>query len=342
MTSSLRFLLLLSISVPALAACSGQTPPPNIRYDSASFTPSVITSAPPKPVEVVRIREPLPLPGQLKPPRSAKTKPEAAPPTARVDAANKAALEEPTSHGYINAIQVFPFTEGALYHLYTAPEEVSDLALQRGEKLVSIAAGDTVRWVVGNTTSGAGANSQVHILVKPFASGLKTNLVITTDRRIYHLDLESTDKTYMAAVSWTYPEDQLFALKQQNAQAEAAAPVDTGVALGNLHFRYAITGDNPPWRPLRAFDDGSKVYIEFPARIDQGEAPPLFVVGANGGNALVNYRVRGDYYIVDQLFAAAELRLGENPQQIVRISRTDTVRKSDAGNGRAGFAEYPR
>ena len=342
MNSSLRFSLLLSISVPALAACSSQTPPPNIRYDSASFTPAVIASAPPKPVEVVRLPEPLPLPGQLKPPPSTHTKPEAASPTARVDAANKAALEEPTSHGYINAIQVFPFTEGALYHLYTAPEEVSDLALQPGEKLVSIAAGDTVRWVVGNTTSGAGAKSQVHILVKPFASGLKTNLVITTDRRIYHLDLDSTDKTYMAAVSWTYSEDQLFALKQQNAAAEAAAPIDNGVALGNLHFRYAITGDNPPWRPLRAFDDGSKVYIEFPERIDQGEAPPLFVVGANGGNALVNYRVRGNYYIVDQLFAAAELRLGESPQQVVRISRTDAVRTSDTINNRAGFAEYPR
>lgn len=341
MNSSFRLSLLLSISLPALVACSGQTPPPNIRYDSASFAPAVIAAAPPKAVDVVRVPEPLPLPGQLKPPPSAHTKPEAASPTARVDAANKAALEEPTSHGYINAIQVFPFTEGALYRLYTAPEEVSDLALQPGEKLVSIAAGDTVRWVVGNTTSGASANSQVHILVKPFAAGLKTNLVITTDRRIYHLDLESTDKTYMAAVSWTYPEDQLFALKQQNAQAEAAAPVDTGVALGSLHFRYAITGDNPPWRPLRAFDDGSKVYIEFPERIGQGEAPPLFVVGANGGNALVNYRVRGNYYIVDQLFAAAELRLGENPQQVVRISRTDAVQTSDAGN-RAGFAEYPR
>ena len=87
--------------------------------------------------------------------------------------------------------------------------------------------------------------------------------------------------------------------------------IDTGVALDNLNFRYAISGDDPPWRPVRAFDDGSKVYIEFPDRIDQGEAPPLFVVGADGGSELVNYRVRGNYYIVDRLFAAAELRLGE-------------------------------
>src|SRR3546814_11064007 len=81
--------------------------------------------------------------------------------------------------------------------------------------------------------------------------------------------------------------------------------------------------DDPPWRPVRAWDDGSKVYIEFPARLDQGEAPPLFVVGPLGDNQLVNYRVSGNHYVVDRLFAAAELRLGEDPQQVVRISRAD-------------------
>jgi type IV secretion system protein VirB9 len=155
-------------------------------------------------------------------------------------------------------------------------------------------------------------------------------MVITTDRRTYHLALESTDSTAMAALSWTYPEDQLIALKAQNEKADANAPVASGLALENLHFRYAITGDSPPWRPVRAFDDGSKVYIEFPSRIDQGETPPLFVVGPNGDNELVNYRVRRNYYIVDRLFSAAELRLGQDPQQVVRISRDDAVQTDDA------------
>ena len=202
---------------------------------------------------------------------------------------------------------------------------MTDIALQPGETLTAVSAGDTVRWIVGDTTSGSGDAKQVHILVKPFAPGLTTNLVITTDRRSYHLQLESTERTAMAAISWTYPQDRLFALQRQNAQADAAAPLATGLAVENLKFRYAIAGDNPPWRPLRAFDDSSKVYIEFPARIDQGEAPPLFVVGPDGDNQLVNYRVRGNYYIVDRLFAAAELRMGTDPQQVVRISRTDGV-----------------
>lgn len=80
----------------------------------------------------------------------------------------------------------------------------------------------------------------------------------------------------------------------------------------------------PPFRKsARIFDDTNKVYIQFPERLDQGDAPPLFVVGSNGENQLVNYRVNGSYYIVDRLFAAAELRLGTKPQQVVRITRTD-------------------
>ena len=112
-------------------------------------------------------------------------------------------------------IQIYPYSEGALYRLYAAPQEVSDIALQPGENLTAISAGDTTRWVVGDTTSGSGATKQVHILVKPFAANLRTNLVITTDRRSYHLQLESTDRTYMAAISWTYPQDGLVTEKPE-------------------------------------------------------------------------------------------------------------------------------
>jgi type IV secretion system protein VirB9 len=325
-----RSALVLTVSALALTACAGRERPPSIRYDDAQMKPAALAPEPPKPVEVVEVPTPLALPGQLQPPPQP-APPDNRPPRARVDAANRAALHEPVRDGWIDAIQIYPYTPGALYRLYAAPEQVSDIGLQPGEQLVSIAAGDTVRWVVGDTSSGAGETKQIHILVKPFAPDLRTNLVIATDRRTYHLALESTAQTSMAAISWTYPMDRLVILKQQNAQAEEVRPIDQGLALERLQFRYAITGDNPPWRPIRAFDDGSKVYIEFPARIDQGEAPPLFVVGPTGETELVNYRVRGNYYIVDRLFGAAELRLGQDPQQVVRISRSDSTAQATDG-----------
>jgi type IV secretion system protein VirB9 len=317
------------IFLPAmlLAACTHNQLPPTITYDSDSLKPAKMLPEPPKPVRIVTIPQPLPLPGQLVPIPSAET-PDKHTPAERIATATRAATQEPTASGFINAMQVFPYVEGALYHLYAAPEMVSDITLQPGEQLSAISAGDIVRWVIGNTTSGSGAGRQVHVIVKPTAPGLHTDMVIATDRRTYHLKLDSTTSTSMAAVSWTYPQDQLFALQVQNRQAEAAAPVAHGLDLDHLHFRYAITGDNPPWRPVRAFDDGNKVYIEFRGRLDQGESPPLFVVGPKGDSELVNYRVSGNHYIVDQLFAAAELRLGADPQQVVRISRTDGVERA--------------
>ncbi len=82
------------------------------------------------------------------------------------------------------------------------------------------------------------------------------------------------------------------------------------------------SGDKPVWRPLRAFDDGRQTFIEFPPSLAQGEAPPLFLVGADKKAELVNYRISGRFYIVDRLFDTAELRLGLKKQQIVRIART--------------------
>lgn len=248
-------------------------------------------------------------------------------PTSRVQSANRAALREPSRAGYINAVQVYPYSEGALYRLYAAPERVTDIALQPGETITAVAAGDTVRWTVGDTTSGSGETRRTHILVKPFSAGLRTNLVITTDRRVYHLQLESTGSTAIAALSWTYPQDELIALRRASAVAEAAAPVASGLAVESLRFGYTIGGDHPPWRPLRAFDDGRQTFIEFPPTIAQGEAPPLFVLGERGGAELVNYRMSGRYYVVDRLFERAELRLGADRQSVVRISRDDAGRR---------------
>jgi len=244
-----------------------------------------------------------------------------------VAVANRRALLEPSGAGFVNAVQVYPWSEGALYRLFTAPGLVSDIALQPGEGLVSVATGDTTRWVIGDTTSGAGAARRTHILVKPIAQGLRTNLVITTDRRVYLLALESASGQGMAAISWTYPQDELIALKSAEAPALAAAPVAEGVAVDRLNFNYRIEGDRVSWTPVRAFDDGMRTFIEFPPSIGTGEIPPLFVIGSSGRAELVNYRQSGRYYVVDRLFSAAELRIGEKHQLVVRIVRADAKRR---------------
>lgn len=328
MKTQIRIYVLPLILSAILATISGCTthgkPPPDITLDepvAAHALPEL-----PKPIEVVEVPKPLPLPEQLKILGSMpdeKPAMESPDEKARVARANAEARVAPSREGYINAIQVWPYTDGALYQLYTSPGRVTVITLQQGEELVTVSAGDTVRWIVGDTASGAGASLRVNILVKPTRVGLKTNLVITTNRRTYLLEMSSTPQAWMASASWDYPKDRMLALQKQAQQAQAAAPVDSGLSLEQIKFRYAITGDSPPWKPLRAFDDGERVYIQFPAGIAQGELPPLFVIGQQGDGQLVNYRFRSPYYVVDRLFGAAELRLGADKAVVVRIERTD-------------------
>lgn len=326
MNRSFRFYALPLILL-ALAGCVSRGKlPPTISFDEPVQAQPL--PEPPMLMEVVAVPEPLALPAQLKPLPEANAvpmAPESANEKVRVSRANAEARIAPTREGYVNAIQVWPFTDGALYQVYAAPGRVTVVSLQPGEELVTVAAGDTVRWIVGDTSSGSGDALRVNVLVKPIRSSLKTNLVITTSRRTYLLELTSTQKTWMASVSWNYPKDQMLALQRQAQAASAGAPVDTGLSLEKIRFRYAVSGSNPPWKPLRAFDDGEKVYIQLPAGIAQGELPPLFVIGAQGDGQLVNYRFRPPYYIVDRLFGAAELRLGGDGGDAVRIERTDGV-----------------
>lgn len=244
-----------------------------------------------------------------------------------VHSATRSATVEPAASGFVSGAQVYPYSEGTIFQAYAAPGLVTDIVLQPGESLIAVASGDTARWVIGDTTSGSGEIRQTHVLVKPFSAGLTTNLVITTDRRAYHVRLVSTSATALSSMRWTYPQDELLALRCKADAAQAAAPIASGLAIEQLNFNYAISGDNPTWRPLRVFDDGLKTYVEFPASLANGEAPPLFVVGADGKAELVNYRLRERFYIVDRIFDAAELRLGLKKQQVVRIDRVSRTAK---------------
>lgn len=251
-------------------------------------------------------------------------------PRQNVGRANNAARVQPDRATFLNAIQKYAWAEGALYQVYASPGQVTDIVLQEGEELVGpgpVAAGDTVRWIIGDTVSGSGATRRVHILVKPTRADVMTNIVINTNRRTYHLELRATPATYMASVSWSYPEAELIALRTAEAERERIAPVAAGLDLAALNFRYRLAGDKPDWRPVRVFDDGRQMFIEFGDGIATGDMPPLFATGETGETELLNYRVHGRYMIVDRLFERGELRMGAGRSaRRVTIERTGRVR----------------
>jgi type IV secretion system protein TrbG len=305
-----RLHLLLAL---ALSGCT-TFKPPQISYDG---------DVPPLPDPSVPQDEharPLHIPPSWRPTFGGrKGDEEAQEPADRIAAANDAARVEPRRAGYFNAVQVFSYSAGALYQIYASPGQITDIALEPGEQLTGsgpLAAGDTVRWIIADTESGNGETRRVHIMVKPTRTAIETNLVVNTDRRTYLVELRSREKSYMPSVAWFYPED-LF----NRAKSVPRAPIIPEVE--RRRYRYVIEGDNAPWRPVNAYDDGSKVFVEFSPGIGQGDMPPLFVVGQNGQPEVVNYRVYNNILIVDRLFAAAELRLGDEKQQKVRIVRND-------------------
>lgn len=234
-------------------------------------------------------------------------------PRQNVGRANDAARVQPDRATFLNAIQKYAWAEGALFQVYASPGQVTDIVLQEGEELVGpgpVAAGDTVRWIIGDTVSGSGASRRIHILVKPTRADIMTNIVINTSRRTYHIELRATPATYMASVSWSYPEAELIALRAAAAEHDRITPVAAGLDLAALNFRYRLSGDKPDWRPVRVFDDGRQIFIEFGDGIATGDMPPLFAADEKGAAELLNYRIHGRFMIVDRLFERGELRMG--------------------------------
>jgi type IV secretion system protein TrbG len=225
---------LLATSI--LAGCATYKPP-EIDYDN---TVPPLDPAPSPIVETAT--PPLHVPPPWTPSRGGAT--DAATPEARVELANAAARVEPRRAGYYNAIQIFPYSEGALYQVYAAPGQITSLSLEPGERLTGsgpIAAGDTARWIIGDTISGSGRDRRVQILVKPTSPDITTNLVINTDRRTYLIELRARAEDYMPLVAWAYPD----------TRTRLQRPLPTTPAIppeAQRHYRYVLQGDDPPWK----------------------------------------------------------------------------------------------
>lgn len=219
------------------------------------------------------------------------------------------------------------FADQGVFELVAAPGWITDIALEPGEALVEanpIAAGDTSRWIIGDTASGEGASRRVHVLVKPAQAGLSTNLIINTKRRSYHLRLRTSSRAYQSQVSWRYPHAATLRVPAI-AQAPVATPAEPDPAppkAAHLNLDYRIKGQ-APWRPVRVYDDGVRTIIEFGPDVVMTDLPPLFVLGADGKSSeLVNYRVEGRRLMVDRLFDRAQLHFGlKRWERRVRIER---------------------
>ena len=222
--------------------------------------------------------------------------------------------------------------DGSVKYLYGAtlptmictPLEVCAIQLQAGEVVNDVHAGDTARWRITPATSGAGEAATTLVIVKPTDAGLTTNLFISTDRRTYSIQLKSTQKSWIPVLSFDYPDDmqrEWASFRQQQANYQNSTTLPTGQNIANLDFGFRISGDRPRWYPQRVYSDGVKTYIQFPSANFNDEAPALVALGNDGGlfsgpsTQMVNYRVIGDRYVVDQVIDRVALISGVGKHQ---------------------------
>jgi len=208
-----------------------------------------------------------------------------------------------------------------------APLRICDLALEPGENVKDVLIGDAARWTVEPALSGDGENLTTHAVIKTQDVGLTTNLMITTDRRVYHLTLKSAKKDHMPFISFSYPvntqkawaslrERSLKERSQRQAEAEANAKEiipGIGLSVSDLNFAYEVTGD-AQWKPQRVFDDGVKTYLELPPSAVVREAP-ILLVPQLGKDEIVNYRLKDNRYVVDGLISELILVRGVGRHQ---------------------------
>jgi P-type conjugative transfer protein TrbG len=230
------------------------------------------------------------------------------------------ATQNPEERKSIGSRTVYNYKDGAIFEIHAGVDRVTDIELGLGETLTNPpVSGDTVRWKVSVLESEKAGQKSTHIIVKPIEEAIETNLILTTNKNVYHFRLMASD-WYMPAVSFNYPEDEAKALEAMNQRKKLQERV--AVSPDKLNFSYDIEGRKYDWKPRQVFDDGEKTYIKMPQNLKTSEAPALFVLSRDDDLMLVNYRVKGDFYIVDRLIERAEMRVGKS-ERVEIISDRD-------------------
>lgn len=212
-----------------------------------------------------------------------------------------------------------------------SPFELTVISLEPGEQVTNVSSGDPQRWSYSMAYSGQGKIRQAHIMIKPSMASISTDLVITTDKRMYTLKMVSTqDGSYARNVKFWYPLDIQKFWDDYNAQQSAnftkdnQGVVDTvqGCDVMHMNDNYSIDSgwfNSVSFKPTKVFDcGGPNTYIKFPATIANRDLPVLFIQEGNT-QEIVNYRVKSPYFVVDKLFKKAVLvsGVGSNQQKVI-------------------------
>lgn len=216
--------------------------------------------------------------------------------------------------GYLIASQInFEYFPESLYSIDCQVGYITDITLKPGDSVTHIAAGDTAQWMVDSAVIG----NTTHIYVKPLVKDVDTNFIITTNKHVYRLLLNSTD-FYVPIVKWNFSkEDKEAELAIKRARearnGKQSSKLSEIKRLSNFNYGYEIKRKKniePEYCPLSIYDDGVRTYIRMP-KSNKYDLPVLYTVDREKKLTLVNYRVKGNLFIADRCFTHGRLVFGK-------------------------------
>ena len=217
---------------------------------------------------------------------------------------NNAAIIEPRSLAHNDKIKTYVYKPDFIYKYVGTYEYQSHIQFQPGENIKTISMGNTSGWEM--------IPSGNRLFLRPINSKAKTNMTLITDKRLYQFLLEAKsvksfdDPAVLFEARFLYDDDEgknngFTIIKQDDSdEIDMSDP-------SKYNFDYTFSGPDKI-APVKVFDDGEFTYFEFRAK--NAEVPAIFNVDSDGYEGLVNYRVKGNYIIVERVSKLYTLRHG--------------------------------
>jgi type IV secretion system protein VirB9 len=231
---------------------------------------------------------------------------------AAIDIGSQACAESMPVKGTVDPrIRTAVYKEDEVYKLYGFVGFDIELVFAEGEQYLGKGGGD----LAGVTIDGVTVESfENHVLLKPAAAIVATNLVLYSNRRAYRFDYTVFARRpnrfadeVMYAVKFIYPDDP----RGSNGTSSSADRVDRAlhdaekVKPRNLDYWYC---GNRTLRPARAFDDGVQTHLLFPAR---AELPAVFLRNDDGTESLLNFTIDDGEMVIHRVAHRFVLRRGK-------------------------------
>ncbi len=235
------------------------------------------------------------------------------------------ALDVPVRASADARIRYVNYNEDDVVGLYAKQGMAAHVVFAQGEEVLDIASGFGDGWEFKNRRNhlylkprSARATGETQGMIPPKPGQWNTNLLVTTNRRVYTFQLVlvgSSDDRAAYRVTFRYPDDDAAA-KAAAAEAELArSRLEARAVVRNTSYTMQIGRRSAAIAPTSAYDDGTFTYLTFP---NNREIPAVFLVADDKDKTetLVNTHFNNDVLVIHRVAPQFVLRLGP---QVVSI-----------------------